>query len=325
MRTAAVVLNYGDPSDTLGCLESLELGDDLDLDIHIVDNGPEDDAHSALRNAVGRRASVIATGENLGYAGGNNVGIRRALDDGADLVWVLNPDTRAGKDSLSALKAHMAAYPDCGIASTRLLRGGPERLIWFDGARIDRSTGATNHIHNNTPENRAPKPQVIDVDYVTGAAPIFRADALRQVGLLPEHYFLYFEETDWCVRAQRAGWRTMVDQRTSMVHLKRSSGDLPTPYFIYYMTRNRYAFARDVLGIDPEHSLRQLDAVFLASWREKVARLAPDWSDHLAEVVAIALADAREGRFGRNDAITTYPAPVPAPAADAEPAPVPAT
>lgn len=313
MRTAAVVLNYGDPSDTLGCLASIELGDDLDLHLYVVDNGPDDDAHRALRHAVGRRATVLATGENLGYAGGNNVGIRRALDDGADLVWVLNPDTRAGTDSLSALKAHMADYPDCGIVSTRLLRGGPERLIWFDGGRIDPADGATSHIHSNTPVRAAGKPQVLDVDYVTGAAPLFRADALRQVGLLPEHYFLYFEETDWCVRAQRAGWRTMVDQRTTMVHLKRSSGDLPTPYFLYYMTRNRYAFARDVLGIDPERSLKNLEATFLASWREKVGRFAPAWSENLEELITIAVDDARAGRFGRNDAITTYPAPIPAP------------
>lgn len=310
MRTAAVVLNYGDPSDTLECIATLERADDLDIDLYVVDNGPADARHDALREAVGRRGRVIATGENLGYAGGNNVGVRTALaESDVELVWILNPDTRVGTGTLAQLKRHMVAYPDCGVVSARILYGGPEQRIWFDGATIDRATGATNHVHNGTSLHRAPKGGVVDVDYVTGAAPLIRRSTLEQVGLMPEHYFLYFEETDWCVRAQDAGWRTMVDRSALMVHLKRSSGNLPTPYYLYYMTRNRYAFARDALRIDPEASLQHLHETFLAAWRKRVEQHAPAWIGRFEELVALAEADARAGRFGRNDAITDFPKP----------------
>lgn len=305
MRTAVVVLNYGDPSDTLACVASLERSDVLDLELYVVDNGPADASHQALKDAIGGRGTVLATGENLGYAGGNNVGVRKALEGDCEFVWILNPDTRVEPSTLGKLLAHMAAYPDCGIVGPRIVYDGQPAVIWFDGATIDRTTGETKHL-NNGKRDAATRRDVVDVDYVTGAAPLIRRRTLEDVGLLPEHYFLYFEETDWCVRTQNAGWRTMVDQNARMVHLKRSSGTLPKPYYIYYMTRNRFGFARDALGVDPEAALQQMRETFLAAWRKKVEAGAPGWVADFDELVAMAEADARAGRFGRNDVITGF-------------------
>ncbi|MDQ1103670.1 GT2 family glycosyltransferase [Nocardioides zeae] len=307
MRTAAVVLNYGDPSDTLECVESLELSDDLDIDLYVVDNGPADARHDALRDAIGDRGQVIATGENLGYAGGNNVGVRRALETDVDLVWILNPDTRVKRRTLPTLKEHMAAYPDCGVVSARILYGPPGNRIWFDGATIDRATGATSHMNNGKSTDAVGGRKILDVGYVTGAAPLIRRTTLERVGLLPEHYFLYFEETHWCVTVQEAGWRTMVNRDAEMVHLKRSSGVLPQPYYVYYMTRNRYGFARDALRIDPEAAMAHHQTTFLDPWRAKVADKAPAWLDRFDELVEMGRADAVAGRFGRNDTVTSFP------------------
>ena len=85
-RTGVVVLNYGHPGDTWACLDSLEMSRELDLDIVVVDNAPEGADHDRLREGVGRRAEVVASGANLGYAGGNNLGIARLLDRGVDDV-----------------------------------------------------------------------------------------------------------------------------------------------------------------------------------------------------------------------------------------------
>ncbi|MDF9718001.1 glycosyltransferase family 2 protein [Nocardioides sp. ChNu-153] len=307
MRTAVVVLNYGDPDDTLECVASLERSEDLDFDLYVVDNGPDDAKHAALRDAIGERGTVLATGENLGYAGGNNVGVRKALETDAQYVWILNPDTRVGPRTLGTLIEHLQAYPDCGVVGSRILYGGKEPRIWFDGATIDRTTGATSHVNNGKAPAAVGGRKVVDVDYVTGAAPLIRRATLDHVGLMPEHYFLYFEETDWCVRLQDAGWRTMVNRTASMVHLKRSSGSLPQPYYIYYMTRNRYGFARDALGIDPDASVAHLQETFLKAWRKKVEDGAPAWLERFDELVTMAVEDARAGRFGRNDLVTHFP------------------
>lgn len=303
-----VILNYGDPGDTVGCVESLERSDDLDLDLVVVDNGPAGARHDELRALIGARGETIATGDNLGYAGGNNVGIARVLDRGCDQVWILNPDTVVERDTLPLLRAHLDAVGDCGIVGPRLVLPGSPPRIWFDGGLVDLERhGATGHVSMGLVEWQAPPPRAVDVGYVTGASMLVRREVVEQVGPLPEHYFLYFEEADWCVRARRAGWRTMVEQRARMVHRKRSSGDLPTPYFLYYMTRNRYVFAEGCLGADGEAALADFDTVFLQPWRARVERGAPGWLEDFDHLVELGRRDARAGRTGRTDEITDYP------------------
>ena len=293
-----VVLNYGDPTDTLACLDSLERSHDLDLDIVVVDNGVEDEAHARLRAAVGRRATTIASGANLGYAAGNNLGIRRVLERGCDLVWILNPDTLVEPTTLARLRAHLQEVPDCGVVGPRILYAEGRPRIWFDGGLVDKTDAATRHLHFGRSPRSTP-PTTLDVDYVTGASMLCRRELIEDIGDIPDHYFLYLEEVDWCLRAQRAGWRTMTDQRARMWHHKRSSGLLPQPYYLYYMTRNRFLFAEDCLGVEGEVALSVLDEQFLHPWRRKVQRAAPHWLETFDEIVTMAKADGRAGHVGR--------------------------
>jgi GT2 family glycosyltransferase len=136
-----------------------------------------------------------------------------------------------------------------------------------------------------------------------------RRTVLETVGLLPEDYFLYFEETHWCRDVRRAGWRVMVEQRARMVHHQRSSGAMPSPYHLYYMTRNRYLFFERALGGDGEAALAHLEGKWLKNWRRKVAAAAPEWLDEFDALVELAAADARAGRDGRNDAVSHVPWP----------------
>lgn len=305
-RTGVVLLNFGDPQDTLECLSSLERSTNLDLEVVVVDNGPADEAHEALRAAVGARATTIATGSNLGYAAGNNTGIALLMEGGCEFLWLLNPDTRVEPATLDRLLDHLDSVPDCGIVGPRILLPDTPERIWFDGGLVDRSTGSTSHLHQGAPEGDH-RPVVLDVDYVTGASILVRRSLVQHVGPIPEQYFLYYEETDWCLRAQRLGWRTMVTQHARMLHHKRSSGRLPQPYYLYYMTRNRYLFARDCLGIDGEAALDVLERTFLHGWRKRVAELRPDWLTDFDHLVALAKADARAGVEGRKDEIVDYP------------------
>ena len=135
-----------------------------------------------------------------------------------------------------------------------------------------------------------------DVDYVTGACLLLRADAVRAVGLLPEDYFLYFEETDYNQQLAAAGWRLVVDSRARAVHHKRSSGDLPTPAYTYYMRRNKQLFARR-MGVDEAAAVEQFRQVWIDPWRRNVADRAPHWSADLRR------ADRPRGgrRGGRRD------------------------
>ena len=316
-RTGVVVLHHGEPSGVVGCLDSLEQSEDLDLDLVVVHDGSASDQLERLRAGVGRRAEVVATGEDLGYAAGNNLGIRRVLERGVEFVWLLDPDTRVEPTTLPRLLRVMGKRPECGVIGPRLVLPGTPAKVWYDGGVVDLDRwGATRHRAQGRPEDEAPRPRVQETDYVTGAALLARATTLEQVGLLPERYFRYFEDAEWCLRARRLGWTSVVQSRARVTHLKGSETGIPEPDRVYYTTRNRYFFARDCLGLDPEGALADLDVGLLARWRTRVGRDAPAWLPAYDELVARAKADARAGRDGRNDELTGYPSARSAPSVD---------
>lgn len=301
-RVGVVILHFGNSDDTVTCVDSLARSDDLDVDLVVVDNGPEGAAFMELRDRIGPRGETVASGDNLGYAAGNNIGISRVLDRGCDFVWILNPDTVVEASTLPVLLDHMANVPDCGIVGPRILLPGPSRRIWFDGGLIDWDVGTTLSLNAGLASDLV-EPQVRDVDYVAGTSMLARRSTIEDIGLLPEHYFLYFEDTDWCLRAQRAGWRTMVNQRARMVHEKRSSGVLPRPHYLYYMIRNSVLFA-DFLGVDGESALQALDKRFLKNWRTKVDQHQPSLLPAFDDIVELAKTDGRARVTGRRADIT---------------------
>ena len=312
-RTGVVLVNHDSAEDTVGCIASLEASHDLDMDVVVVDNSDSALSLATLSALVGDRAVVLSSGGNIGYAGGSNVGIRHCLDRGNAFVWLLNPDTRIEPETLPRLLALLAEVPDCGVVGPRIVHpaapGTPE-TVWFDGGVVDENNaGETRHMHQGREVAKVAGPVARDVDYVTGASLLTRRTVLETVGLLPEDYFLYFEETHWCRDVRRAGWRVMVEQRARMVHHQRSSGAMPSPYHLYYMTRNRYLFVERALGGDGEAALVQLEGKWLKNWRRKVTAAAPEWLDEFDALVELAAADARAGRDGRNDAVSHVPWP----------------
>lgn len=312
-RTGVVLVNHDSAEDTVGCIASLEASHDLDMDVVVVDNSDSPESAAALTELVGHRAVVLSSGGNIGYAAGSNVGIQHCLARGNDFVWLLNPDTRIEPETLPTLLALLEEIPDCGIVGPRIVhapRADGTVSIWFDGGIVDEDkAGETRHLNQGTALADASAPVAREVDYVTGASLLTRRSVLETVGLLPEDYFLYFEETHWCRTVRRHGWRVMTEQRATMTHLQRSTGDLPSPYHLYYMTRNRYLFAERALGLSGEDALAQLSGKWLKNWRRKVRRTAPGWLDEFDALVERAAADARAGRDGRNDEVSHVPWP----------------
>ncbi len=312
-RTGVVLVNHDSAEDTVGCIASLEASLDLDMDVVVVDNSDSAESHQQLVDLVGARGTVLSSGGNLGYAGGSNVGIKHCLERGNAYVWLLNPDTRVEPETLPRLLELLDSVPDCGVVGPRIVHPaapGADEMIWFDGGIVDqRKAGETRHLNQGRTIDEVASPQARDVDYVTGASLLTRRTVLETVGLLPEEYFLYFEETHWCRDVRRAGWRVMVQQRARMLHHQRSTGMMPSPYHLYYMTRNRYLFTERALGLDGEAALEQLRGKWLKNWRRKVSQHAPDWLAEFDSLVERAAQDARAGRDGRNDEVSHVPWP----------------
>lgn len=148
---------------------------------------------------------LIQTGENLGFAGGNNVGIRWALAQGdVDYIWLLNNDTVVDPDALSALVDVAEQDALVGMVGSRVLYyDEPTQVQALAGGRVNCWTGFTRHLDEGDEHGSTP----VRLDYVTGSSLLVRGSLVKQLGALDERYFLYSEEVDWCLRARRKGWK----------------------------------------------------------------------------------------------------------------------
>lgn len=308
-RVFPVILDFRSPEDTRACVQSLRASTYRAQFPVIVDNSPGGEEAEELRETL-FPLRVLVAGENLGYAGGNNLGIRHALEHDADLVWILNPDTVVEADALEHLLESARAHPEVGLWGPRVLYGGSDPpVIASDGGLLGDPDGVgIRHLHDGEPDHDHPPAGLIEPDYVTGSSLLVRAAVLREVGLLDERYFLYFEETDYALRARQEGWRVAVQPRARVHHFRRSSGRLPTPHYVYYYIRGRFLFDRAHAHIGWATTNRALDE-FIEGWRERVARGAPEWLETFDDLVERAVADGLAGRGGRCDTVHEIPGP----------------
>lgn len=307
-RVHTVVLNYRSVDDVVRCVGSLGQSLYRNQNLVVVDNGATDETQRRLAAEL-PTTHVITREENLGYAGGNNIGVRHALERGADLVWLLNPDTEVEATTLELMVEAMAARPTAGIVGCRILDGRVAGdVIWSNGEVIDWDEGgATRHVDAGSPDRDVPaSDQPHDTDYVTGASMLVRREVFEQVGLLPEQYFLYFEETDFNMRARQAGWAPVIASRARMRHHQRSHDHLPSPTYVYYYVRNRLLFGREFSDL-PFGDLVASAQRWADGWRRRIEQREPGWLPTFERLVDLAVEDAAADRAGRRDDIAEVP------------------
>lgn len=238
-RISIIVLNWNGKQDTLECLDSLAALTYPNFNVVVVDNGSTDDSLARLRSYdAPHPLTLLETGRNLGYAGGNNVGTRHALEQGADFVLVLNNDTIVAPDLLGQLLEAAQRTPDAGVFSARIMYFDEPGRVWFDGASWNRSSLQMEWPGQGEEDCDLDKVDH-DTDYACGAALFFRSEVAHQIGLLDESFFLVWEEVDWCFRARKAGWRNVVVPAAKVWHkIGVSFGSESSPLRTYFSIRN---------------------------------------------------------------------------------------
>ncbi len=243
VRVAVVVVNWNRAQDTARCLRSLEASRFSGWQAIVVDNGSSDDSAAFLRGTF-PAIELVETGRNLGFAGGTNVGIERALALGVPYVFLLNNDAELAPETLTLLLEAADRRPRAGILSPLILYGDGRR-VWFAGAyRRHILPGFAWPAYGST---RLPRPVPRQIDYATGCAMLLRRELLEAVGLLDPSYFMYWEDMDLCERARRAGWEVwLVPGAIVRHHVSSSLGEwspekwyhlarhIPTFYLRYY-------------------------------------------------------------------------------------------
>jgi len=214
--TYVVVLNWNGRDDTLECLASLARVTYPSVSVLVVDNGSSDGSQEAIRRRY-PEVALLETGSNLRFAGGNNAGIRFALDRGADQIVLLNNDTTVDPEFITAMSAALESSPGAGIVAPKILYSADPGIVWYAGGEISFWTGTMRHRGiRRRDDGRFDRP--CETDYATGCCLMATRSAVETIGLLDESYFMYSEDADWSLRARRAGFRVLYEPRARVWH-----------------------------------------------------------------------------------------------------------
>ncbi len=255
MRVAVIVLSWNSEKYIDLCLKSLQdlSTGDVRLEVVVVDNASADDTVARVKKEF-PRVTMIENTVNLGYAEGNNVGIRYAVDKKFDFIWIVNPDVHVEKSSLIELIAAAKKFPSAGIFGSKIyFAPGYEfhkdrytkdeigHVIWYAGGVIDWSNMEGKH-RGVDQVDRGQFDVDSTTDFVTGASMFVRRKVFETIGILDSRYFLYYEENDFCQRASAWGWTLIYVAMSKAWHANGLATGIGSPLQDYYITRNRLMF-----------------------------------------------------------------------------------
>jgi GT2 family glycosyltransferase len=276
-KVAAVVLSWNGRKDTLACLRSLE-GEGVD--VIVVDNASTDGTAEAVTGV-----ELIRNDENLGYAGGMNVGIRAALERGADAVLLLNNDVEVEPGAVAALAA--AAGGAGAVCPVVVFADDPDR-VWYAGADFDPGRGYQGR-HRTTVDGG-------ETERICGAAVLIPRETIERIGAFDEALFAYVEDADWSLRARATGLPLRVVPDARVRHkVSAATGGEGSPDALYYSVRN-------LLTVCERHSQLGL----LGTWRRRLTAVAAFTAQALLgrrrraglRAVRDGWRDFRQGRYG---------------------------
>lgn len=291
MKIAVVILNFNGLAQTLECLASLRRIDAKDFNIEkiVVDNFSSDGSVEALSNL--KDIILIENQENLGFCGGNNIGVKKALERKADYIFILNNDTLVEKNCLKELahaaeKGHIIS-PKIYFAPgyefhKKYKKNDLGKVIWYAGAQIDWQNILGKHLGVDEVDRGQFKIQK-STDFATGAAMFVKREVFEKIGLFDEKYFLYLEDMDFCLRAKKANFKIIFTPKAIVWHKNaQSSQGSGSSLQDYFITRNRLLFATKY-----------------AKFKTKLALFKQVLLDFHSKERRLALFDYMRGKFGK--------------------------
>lgn len=290
----AVIIAWNSGDELLQAISSALAGTRRPGQIIVVDNGSSDGSIEQVEAGFAE-VQVVRSGRNLGYTGGNNLGIKLALEQGADYCWLLNDDVLVAADALELLLAEAAERPQAGLLGPLVMtRENPDVILTAGGILRD---GWFSQTMGTGEHNQGQFPAVAEVDYLSGCALLVSRRFVQKVGLLDDRFFMYHEDVDWGVRARAAGFQVVVVRQARVWHPDTRRRDECSADVTYYMSRNELFFLKK------HHAGYLVWARALAGYGRTLLSwsVRPRWRDKRAQrdALARALRDFGRGRFGR--------------------------
>lgn len=255
-KVSVVILNWNRKDDTVDCLKSLRRISTYgyDLSILVVDNGSTDGSIEEFNKITDPSFKLIKSETNLGFVGGNNLGIKCAMEDGADWILVLNNDTLADKNMIKEMVKFAEGKTNVGIVSPKIyFAPGFEfhkgiypkftsgKVIWAAGGKIDWDNVYGTNIGVDDVD-RGQYDEVKEIDFASGASMLISRKVIEKIGYFNPKYFMYLEDTEFCQRAKNVGFKIFYLPSAMLWHKVAQSSAIGGTLNDYYITRNRMLF-----------------------------------------------------------------------------------
>ena len=232
-KLSIITVNYNGQNDTCALIESIPFNENME--VIVVDNASKQDEASLIQRQYAQ-VKVIRSKKNLGFAGGNNLGIKAAR---GEYLFLINNDTILKKFNVDLLINRLKSSPTIGIVCPKIRFAWGNNPIQFAGYTPLSKITVRNVSIGYGEEDHGQYDIACATPYAHGAAMLIKRKALEKVGLMPENYFLYYEEIDWSMMFTKAGYEIWYDPACTIYHKESQSTGQNSPFRTYYITRNR--------------------------------------------------------------------------------------
>lgn len=239
---AIIILNYNSFDDTSREVTKLLEQGCFEKSIYVVDNN-SGDKDKILEFGIQKKINYIISEKNGGYAYGNNLAVKQAIKDEKKYFLLLNPDIDIDLLTIEILYNDLQAKSEIGIIGPRICYRNDKNKIYSDGGLLYPDKGFMGgHVNFNSNQSDVEMPDYNDnIDYVDGSVFMFRKEVLDDVGFMNESFFMYYEESEWCLRViKNTNWKLAVNTKIVAFNTYSQKGS----FYEYYMTRNRFWLCR---------------------------------------------------------------------------------
>lgn len=235
-----VLVNYNGYEDTEACIKSLRSIHYSNYSIIVVDNASTDGSYNELEK-INEKFILLKSEKNLGFSGGNNIGIKYALQQGADYIMLLNNDTLVEPDFLNIMIDTTKSSDNLGIVGCKMMYYPQSDTIWYGGGYID--WNKYSGVHENQGNRDSQKDNIREVTFLTGCCMLIKRSTVEKVGYLSEEYFMYLEDLDYCAKVLDNNLKIIYNPEAKIYHkVSASTGGEESSFAIKWGTRNRFVF-----------------------------------------------------------------------------------
>lgn len=241
-KTAIIILNYNSSGQTIECVQSVKNITYPDYEIIVVDNNSKDDSVNLIKASY-PDITLLKSIDNLGYASGNNLGMKYALDKGFEYICILNNDAAVDKEFLQPVINVLINHKEAAAAGPSICYYGQDDVIQAMGGNINLFTGLSSLKFKDKKHSEI-KESLYSVDYLGGACFVVKADILKKYGLIPENYFLFYEETEFFLNIKNHGYKLLSVRDSKVYHKVSGTISKYEGLSYFFLNRNRIIFVR---------------------------------------------------------------------------------